>query len=161
MRIAPLIASFCLSACALLAPQMAAAQSRLVGMEYEPWFPGIPGGEQYWQPRWGTPLLGTYSSNNPQVIDKHAEWLHSVGVDFILVDLANNSANVLRGSRIVREFTEANTQAVFSEYQKLLAAGKPHPKIALVLGAQNDSDVRGERAITSGELQNEVDSVYS
>lgn len=137
------------------------AQSRFVGMEYEVWFPGIPGGERYWQPRWGTPLLGTYSSNDPRVIDKHAQWLNDIGIDFILIDLANNSANALRGRPIIRAFTEANTQAIFDEYQRLSAIGKPHPKIAVILGAQNDGDVRGERVIASGELKNEADAIYS
>lgn len=161
MRLPSLIVMFCLSVCVLVPPRMAAAQSRFVGMEYEPWFPGIPGGEQYWQPRWGTPLLGTYSSSDPAVIAKHAEWLHDAGADFILIDLANNSANAVRGNPIVGEFTQSNTRAVFAEYQRLAAAGKPHPEIAILLGAQNDGDVRGERVVTSGELQNEANSVYS
>jgi hypothetical protein len=155
--------SACLVASSLLSfgAFPAAAQSRYVGMEYEVWFPGIPGGQQYWHPRWGTPLLGTYSSNDPRVIDKHAQWISDIGVDFILIDLANNSGNALRGRPIVRTFIEGDTQAVFAEYQKLAASGQPHPKIVILLGAQNEGDVRGERVVTSGELQNEADAVYA
>src|SRR5437867_3305637 len=70
--------------------------ARYIGMEYEVWFPGIPaqgtvyGGERYWEQRWGTPLLGTYDSTDPKVIDKHAEWLVAIGVDFVLIDWTNN-----------------------------------------------------------------------
>ena len=140
--------------------------ARYIGMEYEVWFPGIPaqgtiyGGERYWERRWGTPLLGTYDSTDPKVIDKHAEWLAAIGVDFVLIDWANNIANALSGATIVSDTIRARTNSVFQEYHDLQQRGLPHPRIAILLGAQNQNDVPAATAISSGSLNREADYVY-
>jgi hypothetical protein len=136
-----------------------------IGMEYEVWFPGIPaqgpyGGEHYWEPRWGTPLLGTYDSTDPKVVDKHAEWLAAIGVDFVLIDWANNIANALSGPTIVGDTIRERTNSVFQEYHDLQQRGAPHPKIAILLGAQNQNGVAAQDAISSGSLNREADYVY-
>jgi hypothetical protein len=143
----------------------ASRHARYVGMEYEVWFPGIPaqgpyGGEHYWEPRWGTPLLGTYDSTDPKVVDKHAEWLTAIGVDFVLIDWANNIANALSGPTIVGDTIRERTNSVFQEYHDLQQRGAPHPRIAILLGAQNQNGVAAQDAISSGSLNREADYVY-
>jgi hypothetical protein len=144
----------------------ASRHARYIGMEYEVWFPGIPaqgtiyGGERYWEKRWGTPLLGTYDSTDPKVIDKHAEWLAAIGVDFVLIDWANNIANALSGPTIVGDTIRAKTDAVFQEYRHLRERGLPHPRMAILLGAQNENGVPAQDAISSGSLNREADHVY-
>ena len=140
--------------------------ARYIGMEYEVWFPGIPaqgtiyGGERYWEKRWGTPLLGTYDSTDPKVIDKHAEWLAAIGVDFVLIDWANNIANALSGPTIVGDTIREKTNSVFQEYRHVRERGLPHPRIAILLGAQNQNGVPAENAISSGSVNREADYVY-
>jgi hypothetical protein len=139
--------------------------ARYIGMEYEVWFPGIPtqgpyGGEHYWEPRWGTPLLGTYDSTDPKVIDKHAEWLAAIGVDFVLIDWANNIANALSGPTIVGDTIRERTNSVFQEYHRLQQRGAPHPRIAILLGAQNQNGVAAQDTISSGSLNREADYVH-
>src|ERR1700722_20662537 len=72
--------------------------SKCIGMEYENWFPSDQDGvSDYWSNpgTWGTPLLGDYNSDNTAIIDKHAEWLNDLGVDFVLDDWTNSHANAI------------------------------------------------------------------
>lgn len=150
------------TACIIPIPQIS---PKLVGMEYEVWFPSIPNGTNFWQPRWGTPLLGTYASNDPVVIDKHAEWLSATGVDFILVDWSENLTNSAAGNTIVEATIKSRTDAVFAEYARLSQQGKAHPKIAILLGAQDATidgkTVTAQNIVNSGALQQEADYIYN
>jgi len=130
--------------------------SRCIAMEYEVWFPNVIG----WTPRWGTPILGTYNSTDVNVIDKHAEWFNALGVDFLIVDWSNSSQNYVAGRTAVDADTRANTDALFAEYEKLSRQGKPHPRIAILLGAQDEGPVKQRQVIDSGALQDEANYVY-
>jgi hypothetical protein len=132
----------------------------LIGIGYEVWFPQIPGGQDFWNPRWGTPLLGLYNSADPAVIDQHAEWINAMGVDFILIDWSNNIANDIRGNPNVSRTVIANTDAVFAEYKKLSSLGVSHPKIAILLGAQNQGGVTCEDAIQSSNFYDEMEHIH-
>ena len=131
----------------------------LIGIGYEVWFPQIPGGQNFWNPRWGTPLLGLYSSADPAVIDQHAEWIDAMGIDFILIDWSNNIANDIRGNPNVSATIIANTDAVFAEYERLSSRGVPHPKIAILLGAQNQGGVTCDDAIQSANFRAEIEHI--
>jgi hypothetical protein len=138
---------------------MQADANPLIGIGYEVWFPQIPDGQNFWNPRWGTPLLGVYNSADPAVIDQHAEWIQAMGVDFILIDWSNNIANDIVGNPNVSRTIIANTDAVFAEYKKLSARGIAHPKIAILLGTQNQGGVTCDRAIQSTKFREEIDHI--
>ena len=116
------------------------------------WFPNVIN----WARRWGTPILGTYNSTDADVIDKHAEWFTSLGVDFLIVDWSNSSQNFVAGNVAVDTHTRANTDALFAEYARLEQQGKPHPQIVILLGAQDEGGVRQSQVIASGALQDEA-----
>ena len=130
--------------------------AKCIALEYEVWFPNVIN----WARRWGTPILGTYNSTDADVIDKHAEWFTSLGVDFLIVDWSNSSQNFVAGNVAVDTQTRANTDAVFAEYARLEQQRKPHPQIVILLGAQDEGSVKQSQVITTGALQDEANYVY-
>ncbi len=116
---------------------------KLIAMEYEIWFPGIdPNKPNLWQARWGTPILGTYDSRDHKVIDKHVEWFNALSVDIVLVDWTNSAANYVAGNTAVDWKMRASTDALFAEYDRLAHVGRPHPKIAIIVGAQDEGPIK-------------------
>ncbi|MFD1677562.1 hypothetical protein [Alicyclobacillus fodiniaquatilis] len=104
----------------------------LFGIGYETWF--VPGGVT-WNTREATPKLGTYRSDDPNVINQHAQWLVDAGYDFILVDWSNNlGGNWTNGTA---QAIIGGTDAVFQQYNKI----QKHPKIALLLGLDDGGEV--------------------
>ena len=67
----------------LNAPDLALQLAELQSLEECTWING-------WHGREATPLLGTYRSSDPRVLDQHLAWLESAGIDFLLVDWSNN-----------------------------------------------------------------------
>jgi hypothetical protein len=136
--------------------------SKCIAMEYEMWFPGIDDNRttSLWTSRWGTPLLGTYISADPNIIDRHAEWFTDLGVDFLIVDWSNSSQNHVAGDTSVDTNTRANTDALFAEYEKLSEEGKSHPRIVILTGAFDEGPVKQQQVISSGALQDEVNYIY-
>jgi hypothetical protein len=134
----------------------AASPPPMIGIGYEVWFPGIPGGPKFWANRWGTPLMGTYSSGDPALIDQHAEWLSEIGVDFILIDWSNNIANDLSGNYAVGKTVIRNTDKLFAEYKRLDEIGVTHPKVAVLMGAQNQNGFSCQQAFDSPAFKDEI-----
>jgi len=66
--------------CAAAAPPTPPSE-RLVGIAYTTWHKNA-----HWENTWGTPLLGSYASDDRNVIRQHAMWLADAGVDFVWVD---------------------------------------------------------------------------
>ncbi len=81
-----------------------------------------------WSGREATPLLGTYESSNPHVIEQHAEWITSAGVDFLLIDWSNNLGG--NWSNGVGLGIMAATYSLAQTYLRL----RRHPRFALLLG---------------------------
>jgi hypothetical protein len=61
----------------------------LVGVYYYPWW-----GERHWlkYPVSGEPLLGKYSSANPQIAEEHIKWAKEFGIDFFVVSWWNRNS---------------------------------------------------------------------
>lgn len=132
----------------------------VIGIEYEVWFPGISGSKNFWANRWGTPLLGTYDSGNSALIDQHAKWLSEAGVDFILVDWSNNIANDLAGNYAVGKTIIDNTDKLFAEYKHLDDVGLSHPKVAILMGAQNQNGFTCLQAFGSASFKKEIGKLH-
>ncbi|MGC9602378.1 MAG: hypothetical protein ABSE76_01380 [Minisyncoccia bacterium] len=145
--------------------------SKCIAMEYEIWFPSLGNGNLWTDPNWGTwstPLLGDYTSTNTAIIDKHAEWLNDLGVNFVILDWTNSAANYVAGNTSPETISRTNTSVLFTEYQNLLNEGKPYPRIAITLAAQDEGSITQSQVINTkfpqlnGEsiLQNEADYAY-
>lgn len=74
-------------------PLSTADRQKLVGMYYSTWFPFPSQWLDSGGCTWAEPLLGSYSSSDPNVIDTHTTWLTEAGVDFIMIDWSNNCGN--------------------------------------------------------------------
>jgi hypothetical protein len=152
------------AATAYIAPN---CTSRCIAIGYDNYQPdggnATPGIMGMWtsQGAWATPLLGNYNSADPAVIDKHAEWLTDMGVDFIGVDWTNSAPNVVAGAIAVDQIEKANTDALFAEYQKLSQAGKPYPRIALIIGDQDEGNITQTQVQNSGVLDAEANYIYT
>src|SRR5207244_3465214 len=64
------------------------------------------------------------------------------------------------GATIVGDTIRDKTNAVLREYYDLQQRGLPHPRIAVMLGAQNQNGLPAENTIFSGGLNREADYVY-
>jgi hypothetical protein len=120
---------------------------RIVGVAYTTWF-----NSDRWHNVWGTPELGTYRSDDRNVIRRHGEWLADAGVDFIFVDWSNNVDYTPGQPRHAHlKPLEDATTVVFEEFAKL----PRRPKIALMLGTAG-----APPAATDGRLQRKADQVW-
>ena len=132
-------------------PPTPAAQ-RLVGVAYTTWHTSTA-----WHNTWGTPLLGTYKSDDRRVIDQHARWLADAGVDFVWVDWSNNIKYTYDPAKnnVTFDMIEGATATMFDEFAKLRAAGTRTPNISIFAGVTGSP-----AAATDGRLQRKADQVY-
>lgn len=125
----------------------------LVGMQWEPWFVG---GARDWGTTYAVPLLGLYSSYDPQIIRQHLIWFMDIGVDFIMPDWSNH----LWGKKHWDERGEGvnclihATQVTLETMAVLRDEGLPVPKMVLMPGLSN-----GEPA-TMEAFNEELDWIY-
>ena len=129
------------------------ASMRLVGVAYSTWHV-----TPVWKNAWGTPLLGTYASDDRRVIDQHAAWLSAAGVDFIWEDWSNNILYHRDPNKKNPTFDmiEGATDVLFDEFATLRAAGRPTPNISIFAGVTGSP-----AAATDGRLQRKVDQIYT
>lgn len=121
----------------------------LVGIAYQCWFQS-----KDWQPFWTEPELGTYASNDLNVIRQHAAWLTDAGVDFIWIDWSNNvnyDPVTIGKDRMDFYTIEYTTKLIFDEYPKLPKA----PKISIFIGCPDQGS-----AVEDGKLQQKADQVW-
>lgn len=127
----------------------AAAEDRLVGIAYSPWFPPTT-----WSSNggctWGTPQLGPYDSSDPAVIRQHGEWLAGAGVDFLLIDWSNDIDYPADPGRTDIKAIEDATAAVFATFAQMPAP----PRLAILIGTSHAADY------TNGRIQTKADQVY-
>eukprot|EP00698_Gefionella_okellyi_P022250 TRINITY_DN7349_c0_g1_i1.p1 TRINITY_DN7349_c0_g1~~TRINITY_DN7349_c0_g1_i1.p1 ORF type:complete len:577 (-),score=127.90 TRINITY_DN7349_c0_g1_i1:63-1769(-) len=110
--------------------------NHLVGMEWEPWFTAHNMGFQTAE---AIPLVGQYDSFNVDVIQLHALWMVTAGVDFLLVDWTNNLWGVQTWDQrgvYAQELINATT-AMVEVYAEMLQRGLTVPKVVLILGLDN------------------------
>lgn len=126
---------------------------RMVGIAYSTWHQ-----DAHWGNAWGTPSLGYYASDDRAVIRQHAAWLADAGVDFVLMDWSNNIGYVYDPTKKRPDFDmiEGATFAVFQEFGRLRAEGKPTPAIALMAGVTGAPE-----AATDGRLQRKADQIWN
>ena len=122
--------------------------AKKVGIAYTTWHrPAI------WKNVWGTPELGTYNSNNRNVIRQHGEWLAYAGVDFVFIDWSNDIDYVygVTQGRTDFDMIEKTVPIMFEEWKKIENA----PKICIMLGCPGKKE-----AFTDGRMQRKIDQVY-
>lgn len=123
---------------------------RLVGIAYTSWHK-----DKNWQNTWDTPLIGTYSSLDREVIRKHAEMLYNAGVDYVWLDWSNNvdfDPATQTGNGSGQDIIEQATAIIFEEYAKL----KKRPKISIFAGVTGAPE-----ALYDGRLQKKADQIYT
>jgi hypothetical protein len=127
---------------------------RRVGVAYSLWHQ-----DRNWQAvapthhPWGTPELGYYRSDDPQVMVRHMEWLTGAGVDFIILGWSNDLDMDIRraGGPKSQRFIESTSIALFDTLRRLPSA----PRIVLMIGNPGQPD-----AVVTGKLAAKADEVY-
>lgn len=123
--------------------------NRFIGVTYSTWFPPYIGN------KWGTPVLGEYTSSNREVIRRHALWLADAGVDFIVIDWTNNMTQVWGDSTSRPDLyaIESATAVVYEEFAKIDNA----PKIVIAGGICLQSQAE---AFFDGTMQRRVNEIW-
>ena len=125
---------------------------RSVGIAYSLWHQaGLWRGKAH-RP-WGTPELGLYSSNDPLVLTRHADWLGSAGVDFVVIDWSNDLGMDVRRSvgPASQRFIEQATLTLFEVW----GARPSSPKAVVMIGNPGAQD-----AVSNGQLRAKADEVH-
>ena len=132
---------------------------RRVGVAYALWHQTNRWGSQAWGSQaWGTPAGGAYASDDRVVIRRHAAQIVQAGGDFVWLDWSNNIGYTYdpRKRRPDFDMIEGATFAVFDEFARLRAAGKPTPNISIFAGVTGAS-----AAATDGRLQRKADQIWN
>lgn len=144
---------------ASLNPLVINTNSKIVVMEFEPWFgPDAIRFGVYWQPFY-KPLKissnmvaqgGGYDSGDPTIIKQQASEIQGVGADAILVDLSN-AVGCLFNYKLCTGNTDAeklaaynggittlknNVSTIYQQLHELSLKGETHLKIIPLIGAQ-------------------------
>ena len=126
-------------------------QERRVGIAYALWHENAE-----WRhgphKSWGTPELGFYRSDDPRVLQRHAEWLCNAGVDFAILDWSNDlGMDVRRDGPATQRFIESATIALFDCWGSLRLA----PRVVPMIGNPGAPE-----AVVDGRLRAKADEVY-
>jgi|GEM_PF-5576158 len=82
--------------------------------ELNPNFPDIVPEEGKW--RTTTPLLGLYDNTDPEVIKQHAYWMHSMGVNVVMIELTNVNSLQNPSHPDLKQYTLRKHQALQMVY---------------------------------------------
>lgn len=129
------------------------AGERRVGIGYALWHQ-----DDQWQRSthrsWGTPSAGTYRSDDPAVLARHAAQLKGAGVDFIVVDWSNDLAMDVRhaGGPATQRFIEQATVKLFDVWTALPQA----PRVVLMIGNPG-----APQSVRDGQLAAKADEVHA
>ena len=110
--------------------------AHLVGMQWEPWFTPL---NAWWQTAPAVPVMGFYSSVDPDVTRQHMIWMIESGVDFLVVDWTNHLWDKQRWDErpdAANEIVHATTLA-FETLARLRDEGHPVPRMVLYPGLNN------------------------
>lgn len=137
--------------CAAAAPPTPPSE-RLVGIAYTTWHKNV-----HWENTWGTPLLGSYASDDRNVIRQHAMWLADAGVDFVWVDWSNDIGYTYDPLKKRPDFDmiEGATFTLFDELAKMRAEGKKTPNVSIFAGVTGAPEAAGD-----GRLQRKADQIW-
>jgi hypothetical protein len=117
-------------------PITPANATRLIGMEWEPWFTAH---NDRWDTGESVPIVGNYDSFNRDVILQHSIWMVEAGIDYIMVDWTNNLWEKQHWSERnlnVQELVNATTFTL-DVYSSLRQSNIQTPKVVLLLGLNN------------------------
>lgn len=126
------------------------SEERLVGIAYTTWH----NKNQNWgSGTWGTPLYGTYSSDDRATIYRHGKMFAEAGIDFVFVDWSNNTTYHAEDSYDAgMSMIEDATDLLFEVWSEIPGA----PKICIFLGPGHS----GYSSVLDGNHQRKVDQVY-
>lgn len=111
--------------------------AHLVGTPWYPWFTRynahINGGHSGSE---AVPLLGSYSSTNPDVIRQQMLWLDEAGINFVEVDWSNNLTSAFHWKDHVPGVDEmiGSTRILLDTLAQMRLEGLPTPQVVLLLG---------------------------
>ncbi len=82
---------------------------------------------------WGEPAAGIYRSSDEHTINRHADEMENLGLDFIFIDLSN--------SGLSDPYQLDATERVLDVYERRLLEGKPSPKITVLLNIKTNNEI--------------------
>lgn len=128
-------------------------EKRLVGIAYTTWMrPGFP---RWGKGSWDIPILGTYNSDDREIIKAHGEMLRDAGIDFVFVDWTNNTCYdpvTMRDAHPDFRMIEEATDVLFEVWSEIQGA----PKICIFAGPGHS----GPENVENGNHQKKVDQIY-
>ena len=128
---------------------------RLVGIAYTTWHRA----NRSWGANhtWDLPLIGSYRSEDRDVIYQHGIWLRDAGVDFVMVDWSNNinyDPETMRSSREDFRTIEEATEDLFEVWSTIPGA----PKICIFNGPGHIQ--QKENTFANGRMKAKCDQIY-
>lgn len=125
-------------------------EDRLVGLAYTTWHDRT---KNWSTDTWGTPLYGTYRSDDREIIYRHGQMFADAGIDFVFVDWSNNTTyhaedNYDAGMSMIEDATDL----LFEIWSEIPGA----PKICIFVGPGHS----GYNSVLDGNHQRKVDQVY-
>lgn len=139
---------------------------RLVGLAYTTWHQ-----TEYWSNNWTEPAIGTYRSDDPEVLAAHGKMLGEAGVDFIFADWSNNITfqecfdsrvtfeNIMNGRNpdaTGRPDFAVIERSIVKMFEVWCGMEEKTPQIAIMLGCPDKTT-----ALTDGSMQTKADQVYN
>lgn len=111
-------------------------EKKLIGMQWEEWF--TPSNCN-WSTAPAVPVMGFYSSYNPDVARQHLIWFIESGIDYILVDWSNNIWFSKSWKDIGKGTYEldATTTIMMDELVKMHNEGYQVPKMTFLIGVSH------------------------
>ena len=124
---------------------VASAPHTLIGLQYEAFFTkhnvnwegsqasgsvGLYSGTQE-----AVPILGKYSSYDPNIFRKHEEWFEYLGIDWLLIDWTNFliAKPAWETQQVPTREVEETTDLLFKTYRQLQKEGKHPPKLVFMM----------------------------
>ena len=141
-------------------------EERLVGLAYTTWHQ-----TPNWTNSWTEPAIGTYKSDDPEVLAAHGKMLGEAGVDFVFADWSNNITfqecfdervtfeNVMNGEEpgiTGRSDFAVIERAVVKMFEVWCGMEEKTPQIAIMLGCPDKIT-----ALIDGSMQTKADQVYN
>lgn len=110
----------------------------VIGMQYSNFFID---GEKSWETAEAVPVLGKYSSKDPDILKKHFQWFQQLGVDWLLIDWTNIlwSGRPWDKQAGIAPEIEQSVAIMFKTALSLEKQGKYAPKMVFELAVKESS----------------------
>jgi hypothetical protein len=112
----------------------------LIGIQYENWFTPH---NATWDTAEAVPILGKYSSYDPNILKTHFDWFKAMGIDWLLIDWSNMlwSKPAWESHAGGTRELEETVAVMFKTAAALEKEGKYTPKMVFMIGLQNGPPV--------------------